>query len=181
MGLLDAYGNTLGGILVAVEPNIQGWLRNGQAFSATTGLLATATNANLTIGGMCIFNPANSGKSVLIYSMHVFTTVTSICRLNAVTADEAFGNPLTPNNMNLAGGTSVVTCNSSANSVAASVTRHGIELAIVTQGLSSAPNDVITNGGYILLPIGSAHGVAVYPFVATAGNNFAVNAKWIEF
>jgi hypothetical protein len=161
--------------------NIQQLIASGQSFIGNSGILATATAANLTVGGLCVFNPATSGKNILIYSLQVSATNASFCDIYHVTADEAFGAPITPQNLNLGSlATSVATCDSSPNNVAASVTKHGTKILTVNQAQIQGPSEQLTNGAFILLPAGSAHGIAVYPFITTIGNQFAVLAKWLE-
>src|SRR6476646_2194129 len=72
----DAAGNlkvTPGGNLVTnptiTEDQIRVWIANGQGFSASTGILNSASGTNNY--PLSVFNPNNSGKSVLLYSVQV--------------------------------------------------------------------------------------------------------------
>ena len=163
------------------ETNIQNWIRSGQGFIVTTGVLVTQTNANLTVGGMSVFNNSTA-KNILIYSIQIMATSGAYININATTADAAFSAARTPTNLLLGSGTaSVATCNSSANNVSASVTPIGTLLMVGTQATGTQVFDNLTNGASILLPVGSAHGIAVYPFIAAAGNQFVVTVKMVEF
>lgn len=162
------------------ESNIQNWIRNGQGFLYSSGILVTATNPNLTVGGISIFNPLASGKSILLYSLQAHATQGSFAVVNATLADAALGAAITPQNANLgSANASVVTANSSATGIAASVTKIGTTILVIPQVNSSQEYELLPSP--ILLPAGSAHGLAVYLFIATAGNSFAVNVRGIEF
>lgn len=156
-------------------------IRNGQGFIANSGILATATNTNLTVGGICVFNNSTA-KNIYIYSLLVSCTNAGVCDVYHVTADEAFGAAITPGNLNLASATtSLATCDSSANAITASVTKHGTKFMTANQAQLQGPSEQLTNGAGILLPAGAAHGIAVYPFLTAAGNQWACVAKYIEY
>lgn len=173
---VDTLGN------VGTISNIQQLILNGQGFSAATGKLATATNANLVVGGLGIFNPANSLKSLLIYSLRVSVGNAGTCQSNLTTVDPAFGNALSAVNTKAGSAiASVAALSSSANGVAAAVTPIGSMFDSFLSN-TNVMLELLDNGTFILLPAGvSSNGLAVYPFVAAAGNSFMTTARWVEF
>lgn len=163
------------------EDFVRACIRNDQGFMANSGILATATNGNLTVGGICVFNNSTT-KNIYIFSLLLSTTHAGLCDIYHVTADEVFGAPITPANMNLGSAvTSLATCDSSATGIAVSVTKHGTKLLTANQAQLQGPPEQLTNGSGILLPAGSAHGIAVYPFLTTAADQWACVAKYVEF
>lgn len=164
-----------------VENNIQNWVRSGNGYSASTGKLASATNGNLTVGGLSIFNPAASGKNILIYRILVHVSVAAYTQANLTTVDPAFSNTVTPQNIKAGGAGSAASVTSSANGVTASVTVSGNIFGEAVVSSSVPTMELLTNGATILLPAGSANGVAIFPTLGTAGTAWAITAQWIEF
>src|SRR5262245_30949841 len=170
-----------------VEANIQTLIRNGQGFIGTSGNLATNTNGNLLVCAISLFNASNSGKNILIYSIQVFQngTETGSEQWRATTADpnggSGFTGACTTTNMNLGSATaSVASLCCTATGVTASVTPTG-NLMGVYGANSNTPNELLSNGGAILLPNGSAHGIEVLTKVNNAGNSYSGQVKWVEY
>src|SRR5258708_36430721 len=90
-----------------IETDILNWIRNGMAYNYTTGQQATAGAANST--EVSAFNPANSGKSILIYSIRVLTTVAANGQLRLITTDPAL-TAGTIQNKRIGGPATVATC-----------------------------------------------------------------------
>jgi hypothetical protein len=163
-------------------------IANGQGFTATNGAPATATNANLDVCALSIFNPSNSGKSVLIYRLACSTqaaTTSNTDTIRATTADPSgttgFTGTFSGYNTKLGSGTaSVASLCSSATGISASVTPTGTAIGLygtTANGLI----ELLQNGACFLLPNGSAEGIEVIMRVTTAGNLFSAMVQWIEF
>jgi len=177
---LDAAGNlkvSPGGNPVTnpaiTEDQIRAWIANGQGFSASTGILNSAAGTNNY--PLSVFNPNNSGKSVLIYSIQVSNGsggMTALLQL--VTSNPSFTNPITPINMKAGGPNSVaaVTAATTSQTIAAPYEQ------VVT--LASTTLELLTNGAAILLPNGSNNGIVQYVQTYSAAIN-AVLVRWVEF
>lgn len=181
---LRKIGGTAIGLTNAltVEQMVSLAIRNGQGFSATTGRQVTATNANLTMG-MGLWNAANSGKSILLYSIRAGQQASGTSQqLNLTTANPTMGSALTSYNLNTGSATaSVTTLSYPGASATASVSIIGNNIHQLFFA-SNVDNEFLGNGQILLLPAGATgYGVAVYTQVATAGNAYAVTMKWIEF
>jgi hypothetical protein len=180
---LDALGNlkvTPGGNPVTnpaiTEDQIRAWIANGQGFSASTGILNSAAGTNNY--PLSVFNPNNSGKSILIYSIQVSNGsggMTALLQL--VTSNPAFANQITSINMKAAGPNSALP----AVAITASTTNQAIATPyeqVVT--LASATLELLTNGAAILLPNGSNNGLVAYIQTYGAAIN-SILMRWIEF
>ena len=180
---LDAAGNlkvSPGGNPVTnpaiTEDQIRAWIANGQGFSASTGILNSAAGTNNY--PLSIFNPNNSGKSILLYSIQVSNGsggMTALLQL--VTSNPAFANQITPINMK-AGGPNLVL---PAAAITAATTNQAIATPyeqVVT--LASATLELLTNGAAILLPNGSNNGLVAYVQTYAAAIN-SILMRWIEF
>lgn len=171
---------------VLTDAIIGAYIKLGQGFLATSGNLATATNPNLQICAISIFNPAASGKSLLIYSILVtqngsetghelYTKTTTNPNGGA-----GFTNTLTPVNMNFASATvSVASVASTATGATASVTVAGSTIGVFAVN-SNSSTELVPKGSYFWLPAGTAAGIAMYTQVGTAGNDFSGQAQWLE-
>ena len=180
---LDAAGNlkvSPGGNPVTnpaiTEDQIRAWIANGQGFSASTGILNSAAGTNNY--PLSIFNPNNSGKSILLYSIQVSNGsggMTALLQL--VTSNPAFANQITPINMKAGGPNSALP--------AAAITAATTNQALVTPyeqvvTLASATLELLTNGAAILLPNGSNNGIVQYiQTYSTAINSILI--RWVEF
>jgi len=180
---LDAAGNlkvSPGGNPVTnpaiTEDQIRAWIANGQGFSASTGILNSAAGTNNY--PLSVFNPNNSGKSILLYSIQVSNGsggMTALLQL--VTSNPAFANQITPINMKAGGPNSALP----AAAITAATTNQAITTPyeqVVT--LASATLELLTNGAAILLPNGSNNGIVQYiQTYSTAINSILI--RWVEF
>ena len=173
--LYDVFGNPTNGAV----PEIELYTRNGQAFIAN-GIGTTATNANLLNGALGIFNPVNSTKTLLIYSLRGMTGSNggTTSKWQLVTSDPAFGTAVTPVRLPgvLTPG-SVASCSQTASGNTVTVVAPGTKMEDFLP-TSAVTFDILTNGAVIPLPPGN--GLAVMIFVGTTGNYFQGTAKWIE-
>ncbi len=180
---LDAAGNlkvSPGGNPVTnpaiTEDQIRAWITNGQGFSASTGILNSAAGTNNY--PLSVFNPNNSGESILLYSIQVSNGsggMTALLQL--VTSNPAFANQITPINMKAGGPNSALP--------AAAITATTTNQALVTPyeqvvTLASATLELLTNGAAILLPNGSNNGLVAYVQTYGAAIN-SILMRWVEF
>lgn len=165
---VDVSGNLL----------IQDFIRQatiaGKAFIATNG--CPSQNANTY--GFSVFNPANSGKSILIYSARQASGASgTFIQLSAITADPAFDQAATPINCKLGGAASAIATHVTWSDNNQSITGTAI---IAEPGPQNNAVDLLSDSRILLLPAGSAHGVIA--FMTTFGNGyFAQSIRWIEF
>lgn len=180
---LDSAGNLLVNVLGALSPGtplptadqLRGWLLNGQGFNATTGVVTAAAVGDY---GLSVFNPAASGKNVLLYSMKAYNFTNSTQTFAySTTADPALGSAPTVANLKAGGGSSVASVSYSAGNVLvpSSGTLDAGSMPVYTI------YELLTNGAVILLPAGAADGVSLYLYVGTVNAKFSLGARWIEF
>lgn len=180
---LDAVGNlkvTPGGNAVSnpaiTEDQLRAWIVNGQGYSASTGIVNSAAGTNNY--PLSVFNPSNSGKSILLYSIQVANGSGGMTAfLQLVTSNPAFANQIAPINMKAGGPTSALP----AAAITAATTNQAIAAPyehVVT--LASTTLELLTNGAALLLPNGSNNGLVVYAQTYGVGIN-ALLARWIEF
>jgi len=177
---VDSFVNTSAPIVAGDQ--LQVAIMNGKGYVATTGLLATLTNANL-IMGLSVFNPLVGGKSLYIYSIK-FSTVTAssaTLKYNLTTADPAFATVLTAQNLRPGGAASTASCTCAANNATASVSVTGTQQDLLFTGAYGTYEFLTTPEAGIMLPAGAANGVAVYGTVALAAGNWMGTIRYIEF
>lgn len=177
----DTAGNTANPVAIANQ--LQTAILLGKGYVATTGMLATATNSNLVMG-MCVWNPANSGKSLYIYSIKwtsASTSTNSTLKYAVVTANPAYATTITPAPLQVGSSTtSITTVTSAANSATASITVTGTVHDIMYVN-SKGTFEYLTGVEGVYLPNGTAAGLTVYGTVATAGDTWGATVRWIEF
>ncbi len=166
---LDAQGNLMN----------QAWMLEqqmlGKGYTATTGLL------NVAAGNypLSIFNPVNSGKSILLYALHASSGTAAVNSITVfveiMSANPAYASAaiITPSKLG-----------ASASAIAASCTFAATSQTLVTPyslvEVSGGPIELLLNGNIIVLPNGLAMGVSV--FVQTYASGFSsISAKWLEF
>lgn len=180
---LDAAGNlkvTPGGNLVTnptiTEDQIRAWIANGQGFSASTGILNSASGTNNY--PLSVFNPNNSGKSILLYSIQVSNgSGGATALLQLVTSNPAFANQVTPINMKAGGPASALP----AAAITAATTNQAVAAPYEqVVALASTTLELLTNGAAILLPNGSNNGLVMYIQTYSAAIN-SILARWTEF
>lgn len=151
---------------------------NGQGFTAVSALI---TGANTTYYGMSVFNPSNSGKSILITRFVVVIQAAST-NFSAffTTTDPALTTALTPLNLKRGGATSVasVTVNAGTDNVASLPASGKFRETVAVAGYEC---DLLKNGTVLLLPTGSANGASLYLYNPGASDKFSFFADWIEF
>lgn len=153
----------------------------GQGFSATTGVLSSATNGNLQ-GAMGLFNNSTA-KNILIYSILLSVSNNAFdSRLNLHTADPAFGSAITPVNLlgGAGGAASLATVSAVANNFAASAAIVGNSVMAGGAG-ANAINEWLQSGACILLPKSVASAIALYSKMVTAGQSFVATMRWVEY
>ncbi len=177
---LDASGNlkvsgaaSLGSLSAPniTEDQIRAWIANGQSFSVTTGKLTAAGAIN---AGFSVFNPAASGRTLLVYSIKYMIGNNNFSTLNLTTTDPALGTSMTPVNNKAGSSTTSVTSCSYANSNLASA-------GTVNDAFGSASNtltQVLQNGDCLVVPPG--YGFALYLNLSGA-NAYVASAEWIEY
>ncbi len=178
---LDAAGNlkvTSGGNPVTnptlTSDQIRAWIANGQAFSASTGMLNSASGTNNY--ALSIFNPNNSGKNILVYSIQVANGsggITAI--LQRVTSDPAF-TAVTPLNAKLGGSASAIAGH--VSQATSNQTLSGAYDQVIT--LASTTMELLINGAAILLPNGGNNGLVTYIQTYSAAIN-SILMRWVEY
>jgi expansin (peptidoglycan-binding protein) len=153
---------------------VREWIVNGQGFSASTGMLNSASGTNNY--ALSVFNPNNSGKNILVYSIQVANGsggMTAI--LQRVTSDPGF-TAVTPLNAKLGGAASAIAGH--VSQATSNQTLSGNYDQVVT--IASTTIELLTNGAVILLPNGSNEGLVQYiQTYSTAINSILM--RWIEF
>ncbi len=164
---LDTAGNLL------VQPWNQAMNASGSAFMASNSLLNASTgNYPLTI-----FNPAASGKSVLVYSIRISTgTGSSSGFLQAVTTNPAYASAAIITNKRLGGAASAIaaSCTFASASQTLSAPYAKVEL------LTAYPAELLSNSSAILLPSGAANGIVAW-ITTFSGGYSSITIEWIEF
>lgn len=158
------------------EDRLRNWIINGQGFIGGTDVMNSATGTNNN--PLCIFNPATSGKSILIYSFGLSSGTAGTSAISAfmqyVTANPGYSSAAVVVNARAGG---------SASAIASSCTFTTINQVIAGPSMqfvsSTTPIEMLSNGSVILLPAGSANGVTVFlqTYAVGIGN---ITARWIE-
>ncbi len=152
------------------QPQIQGWIINAQAYTATTTKL---TAAGAITGGLSIFNPNASGKTLLIYSITFMIGNNSFNQLTFTTVDPALGTLVTAHNNKAAGAASVAVCSSANTNVTPAGTTQDFYGAA-----SNAFIQVLAQTNAFIIP--ANNGIAFYSNLSGA-NSWVVSMSWIEF
>jgi hypothetical protein len=161
---------------VLTESNLQNWLRNGQAFVVSTGLV---TGASATCG-LSIWN-ASSGKNALIYSIRFLDQQggqAQYGQIYKVTSNPALASSATPVNKNFGSGTtSSMTCTSASSGVNLS---SGTLLESFPSN-SPAVTELISPGSGYFLPGGNNTGLAIQVLMTGTGGFVQVSVHYVEF
>jgi hypothetical protein len=184
--LVDANGNpisSLDGGFPTVD-RIRSLIMAGQGFTATSGTIATATNANVKIGLELFVNQIV--KSVFIYRINAaLQQLTGDISLNSHTALDAnlTATPTIFNQNPGSSNTSLATVKASPAGATAGTSKAG---SIRNQYGSSAVNpfnqELLQNGDGIFIPVNTANvGIITYVNAPTATNSGQVNIWWVEF
>ncbi len=155
---------------VLTEDQLRAWIANGQGFSATTGKL---TAGGAITGGISVFNPNASGKTLIIFSLGYIIGNNSFNQINLTTSDPALGTSVAAiNNKAGSGTTSVASC-SSANTT---VTPAGT-LCMSIGSASNAFTLALSNGNMLIVP--PNNGIAFYSNLS-GSNSWAITLTWVE-
>ncbi|HEU5228760.1 MAG TPA: hypothetical protein VFU49_13170 [Ktedonobacteraceae bacterium] len=163
---LDQLGN------LTAQEWIAAMSLQGKSFFCSAGLL------NVAAGNypLCVFNPAASGKNILLYSLRTVTGTSSMTAfLQIVTTNPVFASTATVTNAKLGGPASVLAATCTFASTSQTLTAPYNQVEVSTQ-----PLELLGNGQALLLPAGSAQGVVVFLQTYAAGFN-SLTARWIEF
>ena len=151
-------------------------IANGQGFSLTNGQLNSAAGTNNY--PLSVFNPSNSGKNLLIFSIQVANGSGGLTAfLKLVTSNPAWPNQIAPINLKAGGPASALAATNFTGDTADHAPSSPY-LQVVT--LASATQELLTDGAAILLPAGNANGLTVYAQTYGAGINSTL-IRWIEF
>jgi|SRR5580765_19310 len=152
-----------------VEPNLRSWIRKGQAYSIIYGqTVGAAGNGNY---GISLFNPANSGKELYVFSIKGTTNFSSTNYMTVATTstDPNYNTPVTPINMR----SDIVTPS------VANVTADSASISAPNTGVIELYNnaDFFAYYGYLLTP---GHGLVVVTFVNNS-QQYNLGMKYAEF
>jgi hypothetical protein len=143
---------------VITQEQMRTWLLNGQGYSATTG---KQTAAGAITGGLSVFNPAASGKTLLVSSLTFIIGNNSFNQVNFTTTDPALGTAATVSNNKSGGSASVTSCSyANTNVTVAGTSKDAIGAATNTFV------QLFSNGNAYVLPAGT--GVVFYSNVSGA-------------
>lgn len=161
--------------------SVQSWVRQlalqGHAYSAHNGLQTSATGTNDY--PLSIFNPAASGKSILIYSIRamaasaVSSSITA--RLKFTTTDPAYGSAATVSNQKAGGAASSIASNCTFVTTNTAPTSPSAQVEI-----ANGPLELLQNDQIIVLPAGSSNGITLLLETYAAGA-YSIGVKYVEF
>ena len=155
------------------EDQLRSWIINGQAFTASIGLLSSDAGTNNY--PFSIFNPS-SAKNVLIYVLRTVTGTGSMTSFMVnTTVDPAYATAATVTNARGGGVSSTIAATCTFTSTTQTLPSNYAQVEIDTKVIN-----FLTNSAAILLPSGTDHGITIFLQVYTAGLN-SLTAKWIEF
>src|SRR5271157_152582 len=164
MGFVDDHGSAI------TVDKIRDWIANGQGFAASYSQSASSGNYAFSI-----FNPSNSGKSILIISNRIIYDYASSNTSGSIilnTSDPGY-TAITP--VNLKAGSSI----SSVASVSANTATTSWPSGTTLDGGVVANSEYLTNNTAILLPPG--HGFAEAIYIGGSSKMYAYTAKWVEY
>jgi len=168
-GFINSDGSAL------VEMNTQTMARSGQVFSATTTRVL-ASGALMT--GASLFNPANSGKNILVFSIKMGLNNGLVAgHATLTTTDPALGTAMNVYNMKAGGPTSAIAGTLSYVNGAATQSGNVFDFF---QAPTADFREMLSNFKVILLPAGAANGVAVFPSIPASGY-WAVTFTYAEY
>ena len=167
--------DSLGNLKVTAIDQLRAYINNGQGFTASAGIINSVAGTNNY--PLAIFNPANSGKNILLYSLQATTgTGSMMALLQRVTSNPAFANAANISNSKAGGAASAIAASCTTTSVSQSIASPYDQVVVNGSGVI----ELLTNGSTILLPVGSANGIVLYLQTYSAGFN-GLTARWIEF
>jgi hypothetical protein len=152
------------------EDQLRAWIVNGQGFSATTGKL---TAGGALTGGISIFNPNASGKTLILLSLGYIIGNNSFNQVNLTTSDPALGTSVAATNNKAGSATASVASCSSANTT---VTPAGT-LCMSIGSASNTFTQSLSGGNVLVIP--PNNGVAFYSNLS-GSNSWSVTLTWVE-
>lgn len=167
------------GIGTRTSPNIvqnqkRAWLQNGQMYSLSTGIQTTGGSAGNF--PLAVFNPSNSGKNVLIFSICISANVKHQAYTTYQTSNPNFASSATPSNLKMGGAGSVTTCTTTATSTG--IVGTGLDTVAIA---NTDRYDILTNETEILLPSGSANALIAWMQTTASVTSYAIVMRWIEY
>ncbi len=149
------------------------WRENGQGFIYSTGG-ASGAGAAGTYGILSVFNPQNSGKSIIIDRIAYYdaTAVASADPLQLTTVDPAYGvNGSVVTNARPGNASNPASVASTSFNPNTTVLPGGIILPWA-HGVTNIVYEVFQQGAYIILPAGVARGLAMALFISSVATHF---------
>ena len=180
MNVKQVAGATLSGSnAVIVEEAIRNLVRNGQAYSASTGYLTGPATTNNRMP-FSFFVPNTASKNILLLSLRITSSAsaTSNNLLNSFTTDPAFGTNPTIVNLKVGGAASVLSTSISYSNATQTATGTAFDILGTAQ---NATTEAINPLFPLLIPTGNAFGLTVYVFLSGASANWGVTARWLEY
>ncbi|WP_126598559.1 hypothetical protein [Dictyobacter aurantiacus] len=159
-------------------PSVQNWVRQltlqGHAYCAHTGLQSAGSGTNDY--PLSLFNPAASGKNILVYSLRVAASAGGInARVKMTGSDPAYGSAATVSNQKAGG---------SASAIAASCTYSTSSTAptgpFALADIGSGALELLQNEQCLLLPAGSSNGLTLTLETSAAGS-YVSSIKYVEY
>ncbi|GCE28803.1 hypothetical protein KDA_42870 [Dictyobacter alpinus] len=162
-------------------PSVQNWVRQlalqGRAYCVHGGLQSSAAGTNNY--PLSLFNPAASGKNILIYSLRLVASTASAssitARLKMTTSDPVYSSSATVSNQKAGGAASAIATNCTYTSSSTTPTAPYVLLDI-----ANGPIELLQNEQIIYLPAGSANGITLFLETYAAGS-YAISIKYAEF
>lgn len=167
---------------VLTEDQIRALIVAGQGFVATSGVLATATNANVYIAMGLL--ASNIAKNVFIYRILAGPQNTSgDYHLATMTAFDAnVATAVTPANLSLGSATTpLATVKSTANGNTAPTSSTGTNIIQYGSAANLGAMEFLQNGAGIFIPAGQTQGVTAWIKIPTAANSGQITMFWVEF
>ncbi|GCE21611.1 hypothetical protein [Dictyobacter kobayashii] len=162
-------------------PSVQNWVRQltlqGHAYSVHSGLQSAAAGTNDY--PLSLFNPAGSGKSILVYSLRVAASNAATNAINArlklTTSDPAYGSQATVSNQKAGGAASAI-----ASSCTYTTTSTTPTAPFAMVDIGNGPLELLQNEQCVYLPAGSANGLTLTLETSAAGS-YIISMKYVEF
>jgi hypothetical protein len=176
---VETVGAAMAGALVT-EDTIRRLILAGKCFAATTGKVTAPGAATL---GFQLFNPANSGKNILIYSIKLDNAAAGFDDLRQTTADVSSiagwaNTAIVPVNREGGGGASIATIGYSNVNLTGGLLGSSTDTPNST---GNVPTELLTNGDCIFLPASaSINGFALY-LNLTGTTVWSVGVKYLEW
>lgn len=184
--LVDVNGNPISSTDkgLPTTDRVRSLIMAGQGFTATSGVLATATNANVFIAMGLLWTSQVLNCWIYRINAELEQAVTGAVRLTSATSlDATLTAAITPLNNNLGSAvTSLATVKSTANANTAPTATSGTLRQV--NGSVANPNvniEMVQAGSGLFLPAGSTQGITVWVLAPTAGNSAQINFEYVEF